>query len=111
MGLPILPDVLVGESCTGPHGWCRTLFPRLSPACGVAVKPSLVVHSLVQEGRADSPQGATGCRDGANRRSSRKGKGPALVEDSGEILKLNSPCKNKIMMWSRLKYCSDDLCL
>ena len=46
-----------------------------------------------------------------HRRNSRKGKGPALAEDRGEILKLNSLCKNKITMWSRLKYSSDDLCL
>lgn len=73
MGLPILPDVLVGESCAGPHGWCRIQLLRLSTAHGAAVKPSLVVYRLVQEGRADSLQGATGCRDGANRRNSRKG--------------------------------------
>ena len=68
MGLPILLDVLVGESCAGPHGWCRTQLPRLSAACEAAVEPSLVVHKLVQEGRADSPQGETGCRDGAQKK-------------------------------------------
>lgn len=86
MGVPILPDVLVGERCARPHGWCRAQLPRLSAAHGALMKPSLVVHRLVQEGRADSPQGATGCRDGANRRNSRKEKGPALPEDEGEIL-------------------------
>jgi len=101
MGLPLLPNVLAGESCAGPHGWCGTQLPRLSAAHRAAVKPSLVVPRFVQEGRADSLQGATGCRGGASRRNSSKGKGPALAGDRGEIL--NSPCKNKITMWSRLK--------
>lgn len=55
MGLPILPDVLVGESCASPCEWCRTQLPRLPAAHGAAVKPSVLVHRLVQEGRADLP--------------------------------------------------------
>lgn len=35
----------------------------------------------------------------------------SLGRGQGEILKLNSPGKNKIRMWNRLKYSSGDLCL
>lgn len=98
-------NVLVWESCTGPHGWCTTQLCRLSAPQGAAVQPPCWSPGLCRKVELIR------CRDGAIRRNSRKGKDPALLEDKGVILKLNSPCNNKITLWCRLKYYSDDLCL